>query len=263
MNDEARELISAWKKLDTTKPPILMKEDQEIMLDQDWFSPKEPELIAADEFFNTGKKFHLGLVPVPYAGKILTASIYVLMLNPGFSSLDLFAEEQHPEFRQRVIKGLSGRAPNQYIDPRFHWTGGFTYWYERLGKFAEEFHKDLGLPLRKVIKVFADHIATLELIPYHSARFNMPANQFRKLKSVQLIQGFAQGYVSDRARNKECSLIVARGAAHWDLDDSNPNIHVIRGGRTRRAYLSGEAGAMIRDRLHPLLKAEARKHRTK
>ena len=78
-------------------------------------------------------RFHLGLVPVPYAGNLSSAKLFLLMANPGFQSLDYFAESFVPKFKKRAIQNLrqegqEEKYPMLYLDPEFAWHGGGEYW---------------------------------------------------------------------------------------------------------------------------------------
>ena len=67
-------------------------------------------------------RFHLGLVPAPFAGDIGRAKVIVLLLNPGPEPDDYFGEHKVPGFRDRLICNLRQdfsrtECPFVYLDP--------------------------------------------------------------------------------------------------------------------------------------------------
>ena len=57
------------------------------------------------------RRLHLALLPMPFAGALETASVVVLMLNPGLNPVDYFAEYEVPEFRKALLSNLQRSEP--------------------------------------------------------------------------------------------------------------------------------------------------------
>ena len=102
-----------------------------------------PDFCKSDD-----NRLHLGLIPVPFMGDMLNASIYVLMLNPGLGPGDYF-EYKVPGLRRALLanlrqKRIPGVTPFVFLDLRFAWHDGFGYWNQELKGVIE------ALPNREV-----------------------------------------------------------------------------------------------------------------
>ena len=99
------------------------------------------EAMRASDFYVPDKgrdrRLHLGLIPIPFMGDLLNASIYVLMTNPGVTRDD-YREYERPAFRRALLANLKqerldGFLPFPYLDPQFDWHDGFKYWDKEHG----------------------------------------------------------------------------------------------------------------------------------
>ena len=131
-------LLSEWRKWDPKDFPYVLNMDADVLASPSWKSSvakyrswrkaiRDPDFCKPND-----KRLHLGLIPVPFIGDMLNASIYVLMLNPGLGPGDYF-EYKVPRLRRALIDNLRqkrrrGVMPFVFLDPRFAWHGGFGYW---------------------------------------------------------------------------------------------------------------------------------------
>ncbi len=85
------EIVKFWDQCLLKDPPFIHPADQPIM---ERYSRESVDVRKCDfdgfvksERFGAFQdhRFHLSLVPVPYAGNLATADIFVLLLNPGFN----------------------------------------------------------------------------------------------------------------------------------------------------------------------------------
>ncbi len=191
-------------------------------------------------------RLHIGLVPIPYMGNLSEASIFLLMLNPGLHPVDYFSEERFNDYRDLLIDNLHQKNGSEFLclDPRWSWHSGGQYW---LGKF-----QDLAVNLssttvsfKDVLKVLAQQVACVELMPYHSPSFHVPNALLQKLASVQLVQRFAKEDLWPRALRGEILLVVTRQVGRWGLTESRNVILYssaqARGGHISTATLGGQA----------------------
>lgn len=93
------DLISAWRDFDSTRPPYLLGGDAELLERgrSVTFGSREEFISHPDFDFSRDKTLHLGLLPVPFAGDLRRADIFILLQNPGFRPSDYFAELDRPE----------------------------------------------------------------------------------------------------------------------------------------------------------------------
>lgn len=246
-------LLDTWKPMINATPPYILDGDKAALEDPRrlWNSMDEEGFLESESFLTNDKKkkteFFMNLTPQPFLGKILDASVYLLMLNPGFSSLDLYAEENSEAFRQAHLKQLNGTTPNVHLDPQFHWTGGFRYWTKKLHWQITELSKRYSLDKSSVLSLLANEIAVLDLIPYHSVSFGLTKKKIDQFESARLMNAFFRNYVIPRCKRGECVVIVTRSSRFWDPPKNIENLLIYDGQQARGAYLteSTEGGKAI------------------
>ncbi|HAU29438.1 MAG TPA: hypothetical protein DCW68_04920 [Rhodospirillaceae bacterium] len=169
------------------------------------------------------------LLPVPYIGNLANAKIFILMGNPGFSAHDMLEREPAPlfeAFRQDVIKNLHQEFtpkddfPFFYLNPTHSWHNGFIYWESRFREIAKQLQKDGGLTsCRDALSFMAKHIAVLQLVPYHSAKF---PNRAAKLPSAQAMQKWADMRLSEDTT----PAIIVRHESKWAISRQKKRYHI-------------------------------------
>jgi hypothetical protein len=234
-------LIEAWCQFDSSRAPYVLEGD-EVVVDDRWACRHSSwEAYSQDPNFGEPDdgRFHLDLLPVPFAGDLARASVYVLLLNPGLGPHDYFGEYKVPEFRDARLANLKQVPRHQFMDlnPAFSWHGGFRYWHSRLSALISAFAMRHNLSYGQSRQIFASEIASVELVPYHSKTFAFPAKLLTKLRSVQLVQSFVTDVLSPRARRGDCLIVVTRSSRYWGLKAAR-NIVLYEGSETRSAHLS-------------------------
>src|SRR6266566_5689299 len=222
------ELINFWRRCELAVPPFAHPDDLSIL------RRRGGRLIDADlvnfDTFIAGPRFgdfddhrlHLSLLPVPYGGDLTHAEIIILLLNPGFSYVDYWAETNMPEFRQRRIDNLRQsfkgvEFPFLELDPQFCWHSGFVWWEKKLRDvitvIAEKKFK------RRYIEALRDlsgRLASVELVPYHSPSFRAHG-LINQLPSVKMVQKFVRESLVPAANAGKRTLIVTRQDKSWAL----------------------------------------------
>jgi hypothetical protein len=235
------EIIKYWRKLDTNGPSYIHKSDN-ILFNSDIYKyTSYDEYIKSNEFGNIGSNLHSGLIPSPYCGDILNAKIYILMLNPGFSSIDYYVEQYCQSFREAEINCLRqeklGEYPFYSLNPKFIWTGGGQYWESKLKDIINNYIKIHNVKYSSALKEISKRIALLELIPYHSFRFGLSNKITELLISQKMMKEFVNTYVMNRVENNDSCIIVTRKSKVWNLE-KHKNIIEYTGGEARGAHLS-------------------------
>lgn len=197
------------------------------------------EFAMTDQVVIPDSSFYFNLIPQPFLGKIETAKVYILLLNPGLGNLDLFAEEQSPEFRNKLINSLSGNCPHLYFDPSLHWTGGFQWFARKFKTLIKEVKEDKSWSMQETLSFFAEHVATIELVPYHSAHFSLNQKVIDQLQSVKVVRDFVCNDLVKRAEAGDCTIIVSRKARDWGIKESK-NIVVYSATEARGAHISAK-----------------------
>ena len=242
------EIIEFWQRYDLKKPPYIHPDDATI-LEERWngYVDSKPclkfaQFLKSSRFGDfTDTRLHLSLIPVPYGGDLKHAEIVILLLNPGFSYTDYYAETEVPEFRKQLIKNLYQdfkglEFPFIWLNPAFCWHSGFNWWEKKLRGvlrvIADEKFKGDYL---KALQHLAQRIAHLELVPYHSPSFS-GHGLIAKLESARTAKAYAQGELLATTKQRKKSVIITRRKADWGLSSSE-RITVYEGGHTRGASL--------------------------
>jgi hypothetical protein len=166
-------------------------------------------------------RFHFSLIPVPYAGDLVKADIFVLQLNPGLNPVDYYAELCSPKFRKRLESYLRQQFsktefPFLYFDPEFCWHSGFIWWGRKFREVARAVadHKFRGRYL-DALRDLSKRVASLELVPYHSVSF-ADHRAVRHLPSAKQARLFACGELANGAASEHATVIITRRLKDWD-----------------------------------------------
>ncbi len=244
----SHELIEEWRKCrcNLNELPYIFPCDQ-FLREKEW-DDRSCQLASFEDYISNEFDqerydiFHFGLIPIPYMGNLETASIFLLMLNPGFHPGDYFAEYNVPYFRQAIISNLHQEYTNDeeypftFLNPAFAWHPGFGYWYRKLYGVLKDVGKRSDIQNHSVaLSYLAKRIVTLELVPYHSTRFS--GKGFQNFESVKLMQEFVRNIVIPKAKSGEAVVIATRSAEVWNLP-SHENVVIYTAGEARAAHLT-------------------------
>jgi hypothetical protein len=204
-------LVEFWKQLAVDKPPFIAPGDKLPNECVSIYSSPEDYIKSKSFGKHHDTDFHVGLLPIPYVGNLQNATIFLLMLNPGLSAGDYFAEYESPTYREVCIRNLrkeniQDEYPFISLDPRFAWHPGFEYWQNKLDSIVQELSKQLNLSYQDAIKHLSQKIACLELVAYHSKSFG--ANQiFEGLPSTKIMKEYVQRTLVPRAKAEEITIV--------------------------------------------------------
>ncbi len=249
-------LIKAWRRLDTDTPPFVLKEDRpalsEMMESESGFHRiKDYRAFSESDLCHSrsdSTKFHLNLFPCPYLGNVRQAKVYILTLNPGFGFIDYFALANRA-FREAQINQLrqtyrNGKFP--WVDPQFCWAGGFTYWFRKVRPVVFRIQEMNNCGFREALSIVSKNVATLELVPYHSASYGLSSKVFNKMESPKLMLDFVHTDIIPRAKDGDALIICARKVKEWKLERSINNVIAFKGGQARGASLNSCVDRIVR-----------------
>jgi hypothetical protein len=249
-------LIDAWAAQKFRKPPYKFTADDDRYLEGKTINLSQQDLLNHPDYANIDPDLlHLGLLPVPFAGDLLKADIFIALINPGFGlGIDHYVETI-PEFcdllRRNLKQDLSSEAyPFFSLDPKWHWTGGGNWWHRLLGGIIRALAERKHLTYVDATKLVSKRIASLELVPYHSGNSYHIGSLARKLESTRLMKAYVRDVIIPRAENNTALLVIASGRGLWGIASSHSNV-VYPPEKSRRAIFSVTKGAgkMILDRL--------------
>lgn len=187
-------------------------------------------------------RLHLGLLPEPFCGDVRNASIFVLLLNPGLGPSDYYGEYEVPAFRavrmQNLRQAFDGRSlPFYMLDPGFSWHGGYLWWHRKLCGVISAISTSRSISFVAAQRALAAELASIELVPYHSATFGDPGGWLAGLQSVQLARTYVQDVIVPRVRRGEAIVIATRQVSLWGLPDI-PGVVRYSPGQARGAHLT-------------------------
>lgn len=243
MVDAIPELMRRWRSCPLESAPYTLPGDEVLRASSKWAHPylSLDKFNQSPAFGSSDTQLHLGLLPVPFVGDLQRATVYILLLNPGFAPIDYYAEEHSKDYRDALIRNVrqdhDGSAyPFVFLDPRFSWHEGFAYWHGRLRGIVKMLAHTRGLSYQAALSHLARATCAIELLPYHSASFGIPSKVLATLASVRLVQRFVEEVLVPKARAGRAVLVVTRGASLWRVREDD-NIVVYSGGEPRGAYL--------------------------
>jgi hypothetical protein len=189
-------------------------------------------------------------MPIPFLGRITSAPVVLLCLNPGLKPVDYFGEYR---FKLREIRrrNLTVAPVMPWLDPQLSWHSGFVYWHRKFGGLIDAVASTRRWSRRKSLELVANRIAIIELVPYHSASFRLPRSLLGKLHSVRLARSFVHKVLLPRAKNGRVLLVCTRAAKRWGLGRGSGALLYNRPGEARGASLSphSRGGKAILERL--------------
>ena len=195
-----------------------------------------------DAPFVSAERFALDLLPQPWVGPLLTADIFVLLLNPGHSGEEADYERRRPDFRDALNATRAGRQRHVFLDPRFSDHPGAAWTSRVLG--------------RAIAPLLAERLCMIELVPYHSRQGAVATAVADRLPSSRRIRDWVEHDLRPRAERGEVALIVPRAARRWGFESGSASgsVTVYDAARARGAYMTPgtPGGDLIAQRLaHP------------
>ncbi len=239
------ELLTTWRNFSTNIGPYILPGDEALLQEGHYCNITSWSRYVRDREFGApgDKRFHLGLLPQPFQGDIESASVYILMSNPGLGPADYYGEYEVPEYKDAMINNLKQTAANRrnpflFLDPRFSWHGGYKYWHSKFTKLIAEFGNSVGVSYGESREFFQKKIAILELVPYHSINFHLKGKTFNELHSVKLIRSYVIDVLVPKAQKRQCLIIIARGERMWHLRKTPKQIIRYSKSEAQSAYLT-------------------------
>ena len=261
------DLLQQWAEWRDDDFPFLLDADRpfltsersrrSIVLFRSWSDAyRDSDFCAPDD-----TRLHLGLLPQPFVGDLQRATVFILSLNPGHDPTNYYGEYEVPEYRRALLANLKqefGKAsvPFLSLDPRFSWHGGFRWWHAKLAGVIEWLAKEVWkVPFSEARARLARELVSIELLPYHSAKFRDADKWLEKLTSVNLAREFVKDVVIPRARDGKAVVIVTRQVKAWKLpEDLPPNVIRYNPAEAQAAHLSpnSRGGRAILDHLRSI-----------
>ncbi|MDZ4386582.1 MAG: hypothetical protein U0998_05090 [Moraxellaceae bacterium] len=242
-------LLKAWSCWQPSTAPFLL--DADIPAFEKHLKPKNLQVTLesweaardSNDFCSPiDSRFHMGLLPQPFMGNVSNAKVYVLLLNPGLGPHDYYAEYQVTAYREALMRNLhqsfrSDDLPFLFLDPKYAWHGGFTWWQGKLAQVIQSLSQSRKCSFAEAQRYISLNLASIELVPYHSKSFKAPSRFIEDLESAKLARHFVNHHVLPRVRNKEAIVIVTRRVNEWGLTERD-GVILYDKNQARGAHLS-------------------------
>lgn len=103
------------------------------------------------------------VLPVPFLGSLASANVVLLNLNPGIVDQDFEIFRSNKDYVEQNRRTLSFTSDPSffYLEPRFSYTEGYKWWFNRLRKLIEVCGH----------KTVAAKVMCIEYFPYHSEKY--------------------------------------------------------------------------------------------
>jgi hypothetical protein len=115
--------------------------------------------------------------------------------------------------------------------------GGFDWWHSKLAAVIESLANAWDVSFAAVRKRLGTMLASIELVPYHSASFKDAGGWLRNLQSVALARFFVQDVVLPRAQRGDAVAIVTRQVQAWGITPQK-GVVLYNQGQARAAHLT-------------------------
>lgn len=212
----AADLIDFWSRASLDQPPYIHPEDRKALGDL------LPDVV--------GQGLELRLLPQPWIGPLRRAKVFLLQLNPGLDGVEVAFEEERPDFREALRRNLGGDEDGLFLQPDFSSHPGAKWVKQRCKGVAP-------------VEQLARDMAQLELVPYHSKRFGMPARIRRallSLPSVEMMRRFVHDELLPKTVTDKATVVAMRSRKDWGLETTaeNPNLVIYRGWECRNGHVT-------------------------
>ncbi|OGF01623.1 MAG: hypothetical protein A2024_05550 [Candidatus Edwardsbacteria bacterium GWF2_54_11] len=233
-------LLKEWGAYKPIKPPYILKGDKALLSFSKHSLYTNYNTFIKNHHPADTKTIHLGLLPVPYAGNLAKAKIFILLLNPGFKPINYFTEYNHKPYRQALLnnlkqKNLDAKYPFLFLNPSFLWTGGGSYWSQKFGKIIEEIMGQKGWEYQKALSHISQKVAIIQSFPYHSGKYSLTKKETKKLASPKLAREYVRNVLKKKAESGKILVLVTRHAKAWGIEGRN--IINFKGPDARAAHL--------------------------
>ncbi|MGB7480436.1 MAG: hypothetical protein WA924_08920 [Burkholderiaceae bacterium] len=207
---------------------------------------------------------HLNLKPQPYVGNIETASVFVLLANPGFSPSDYDDDHVNLKHMAACDSNLRQEGIGFYpLLPESANTGAGRYWLRRLGTLERTLAEKAKISLPEARNLLVQQFAVIEAGPYHSKSF--PGAWHDRLSSSRAARHFVRQSLIPRARDGSALILVLRRVSFWRLSPNLPGVLVREPKQAQLSnFLKHEADAMTSflAELHHARAQESTEHET-
>lgn len=164
------------------------------------------------------EKFHVRLLPEPYAGDLQNAPVVILMKNPSFGD-HCYWEHEQADYKAAMVANIeqgsfAGKVPLLYLRPEFCHTGGARYfgrWFRELARSLTEEQKG-AVTIQETVAAIATTVCVVQMTGYTSAK---PPPSCATLHSAKAARAWVRAEVWPEVKEGRRSLLVMRDWKTW------------------------------------------------
>lgn len=195
------------------EPNIFLEKDKKIIEQFNLRLKQKPNLKLEDHDYY----IHPDLLPEPYMGNP-DANVVLLFANPGYGKNER-TDYSISGFKDAIIKNLTHSKsdyPYYYLNPDFiHPPTNGKPNYSDGGKWVRQRMKEILIKIDE--KELTKKIFTIQLHPYHSAKFKPVTEKF--VGHEYTMSKFKNAV--ERAKDRKALIICARSYKHWNKEFQN------------------------------------------
>lgn len=223
---ELNDLIGFWNTYKPTKDEHSIHQDDKDFVEKfkdriyfDKITCYKKEMEKLLETQNSETLFHANIPPGPYLGDLRGSKLFFLLINPGFGFMSYY-EAENKDIRKEIFntvyqQNLNEDYPFFLLNPEYLWTSGGQYWHKKFHRLIKEISAKKDKSYLETLKMFAQNIATIELIPYPSKNIgHIKKGMIESLASTQKTLSFVHSLLNQ----KDILVVVMRQAGNWKLD---------------------------------------------
>jgi len=249
-------LAGYWKNFfnNCRRPPYIHPKDEDNKSLNDYLKRKQNlrdplsfnAFVKSQRFDPKDEDFHFSLLPVPYAGNLEKADVFILLLNPSVAPSDYYGEYKNRAFRRALQQNLEQdfqgvEYPFVYLNPQFCWHHGYRWWEAKLRDIvqavAREQHRGR---YHDALKAVSRRVVAIDLVPYHSAHFS-GGSRMTNLPSAETARDWVHRCLSVRAKEDKAVIVVARQYRVWGLEEIRDHIVCYNSSEARAAHLTSNS----------------------
>lgn len=178
-------------------------------------------LFQADRSFHG--LVHTNLNPQPFVGNLDSASVYILMANPGLELSDYdddFGNATHITASENNLR-QTGIGFYPLLEASAN-TGASRYWLSRVRALERDLVNSLEISPAQARKLLVRELAVIESGPYHSKTF--PGAWCDRLPSSRAARAFVRRVLLPRAEQGDALVFVMRRSAFWRIGEEHDKV---------------------------------------
>ena len=214
-------------------PNYMTENDHKILENKSRLQEFNGKIDDYDKFYSEQNNHSLTnyLIPEPFCGNVKESKIIFINYNPKLSGKEYKEQTSDAHYKEMLIDVLEQKTNSEYpffaLNPEYNNHAAYDWW-KRLdqsdknkslirnivSKLKEVRIKDVSSDdIQQALKEFSKLFCNIELVPYHSKKFNPSSKWVSELDVTKETIEFIKSYLIPKANNGEILLLIRNGVA--------------------------------------------------